>query len=122
MARRSSEVELCFDSMTDLITNLAGGLILVVMLLIGLTREAPKTLENRPAAGTGKQNDSEKSTRALGERLNNLQVDTARVNIDITSDEQLLRTVDLSSVGITVGWPDSSIWESSDRTQSSSFP
>ena len=36
--------------------------------------------------------------------------------------QTILRTVDLSSVGITVGWPDSSIWESSDRTQSSSFP
>jgi hypothetical protein len=38
-ARRSTEVELCFESMTDLITNLAGGLVLLVLLLMGLTRE-----------------------------------------------------------------------------------
>ncbi len=93
MARRNSEVELCFDSMTDLITNLAGGLILVVMLLLGLTREAPKTLETRPGS-VGKQTTGEKPTNELVRRLNHLQVDTIRVDAEISADEQLLRELD----------------------------
>lgn len=89
MARRS-EVELCFDSMTDLITNLAGGLILVVMLLLGLTREAPKTLESDPNSATGKKTAGEKSTRELFKRLTALELETARVNSEITADEFML--------------------------------
>ncbi len=41
MAKRNpSTIELCFDSMTDLITNLAGGLVLVALLVLGMTHEA----------------------------------------------------------------------------------
>ena len=89
MARRNSEVELCFDSMTDLITNLAGGLILIVMLLLAITREAPKPLEPRPGSA-GKQTSGEKSTLELSKRIFNLKIDTDRVDNEIIVDKQQL--------------------------------
>lgn len=94
MARRTSEVELCFDSMTDLITNLAGGLILVVMILLALTREAPRALDLRPAGTAGKPAADEKPTRELVDRLNNLHADLARVNDAVGADERLLKELD----------------------------
>lgn len=90
MARRNSEVELCFDSMSDLITNLAGGLILVVMLLLGVTREAPKELAIDPDAATGKKTAGDKSTRELFRRLTALELETANVDAEIASDEAML--------------------------------
>ena len=93
MGRRNSEVELCFDSMTDLITNLAGGLILIVMLLLALTREAPKTIKANSVGKSGK-NDGEKPTRPLFEKLNILQADTARMNEGISSDAAQLKSLE----------------------------
>lgn len=60
--RRTSQLELCFDSMTDLITNLAGGLVLVVLLLLGMTQETKKvesevefaTMVKKKGIGSGK--------------------------------------------------------------------
>ncbi len=90
--RRRSEIELCFDSMSDLITNLAGGLILVVLLLMGLTREAPEHAGPRPgqkSAAPGSQ-----SPRKLVERLNNLRADLDRVNADIDTSKKELDELD----------------------------
>jgi hypothetical protein len=39
--RRENTVSLNFDSLTDTITNLAGALILVVVLVLGMSRDAP---------------------------------------------------------------------------------
>ena len=89
MARRNSEVELCLDSMTDLITNLAGGLILVVMLLLGLTREAPKTLDTK-SSSVGKESTGEKSTAELVRKLQQLKNETDVVNLEIEADEARL--------------------------------
>lgn len=93
MARRS-EVELCFDSMSDLITNLAGGLILVVMLLLAVTRESPRTVELDANAATGKAVVGEKSASELSQRLKVLEIETARVDADISEDVQLLKVLD----------------------------
>lgn len=48
--RRVGEVSLTFDSMTDLVTNLAGGLILLVLLLAGLTRGSARQARGGPEA------------------------------------------------------------------------
>jgi hypothetical protein len=91
MARRNSEVELCFDSMTDLITNLAGGLILVVLLLLGVSREASRLSDDRPTGTAGNKKEGEKSIRPLSQRLNDVRADTERVDADINADMQLLQ-------------------------------
>lgn len=98
MARRS-EVELCFDSMSDLITNLAGGLILVVMLLLAVTRESPKTIDNVPAGGSSK-GEADKSTRVLTERLLQLRLETERLNEEIDADESLIKELDQKAAAL----------------------
>lgn len=40
MARRVSQLDLNFDGLTDAVTNLAGTLILIALLLMGLTQAA----------------------------------------------------------------------------------
>ena len=68
MGSRKTEVELCFDSMTDLITNLAGGLILVVLLLMGMTQAAPRSPQaDRPPGRVARRRGS--GTSALVVRL-----------------------------------------------------
>lgn len=77
--RRSSEVVLCFDSMTDLITNLAGGLLLIVLLLLGITRPALSQTPPRPAA-KDQRGDGDKSVAPLRERVNLLQREIGEVD------------------------------------------
>jgi hypothetical protein len=91
---RKSDVELCFDSMSDLITNLAGGLILVVMLLLAITREAPKTIVVDPNMAAGKKTAGEKSARELFQRLTAIELETARVDAELAADESLLKELD----------------------------
>ena len=98
--RRRSEMELCFDSMSDLITNLAGGLILVVLLLMGLTREAPRMADLRPSPGQADPKQGSQSPRKLVERLNNLRADLAQVNADIDDYEQDLDELDRKAADI----------------------
>jgi hypothetical protein len=93
MGRRNTEVELCFDSMSDLITNLAGGLILVVMLLLCVTREAPKASDFGPG-GSWKRSAGEKSSRELFNRLSLLQIEAARLDDGIAADERSLRDLE----------------------------
>lgn len=82
--RRNSEVELCFDSMTDLITNLAGGLVLIVLLLLGITRDAPPPVPEKPkpVAKVGTKTE-EKSIRPLQDRLNQLRIELDAANKDM---------------------------------------
>jgi hypothetical protein len=93
MGRRNSEVELCFDSMSDLITNLAGGLILVVMLLLCVTREAPKAADPE-FGGNGKRTAGEKPSRELFNRLNLLQIEATRLEDGIATDGRTLRELE----------------------------
>jgi hypothetical protein len=91
---RKSEVELCFDSMTDLITNLAGGLILVVLLLLGMTQAAPRTLQPRPGPDQGSPKDGERDIRPLVVRLALLQADLDAVNEAIDADAKQLKKLE----------------------------
>src|SRR3954451_23027291 len=89
--RRSSEVELCFDSMTDLITNLAGGLILLVLLLLGLTREAPAPAAAAPEPAAEGKKGSEKSAVPLLEQVNQLRAASERVDKDVSLLQERMR-------------------------------
>jgi hypothetical protein len=73
--RRDSDVELSFDSMTDLVTNLAGGLILVVLLLMGMTRNAQPVVED-------------KSVRQLYELANELRAEIQAVDQHLRRSEE----------------------------------
>ena len=90
--RRNSEVELCFDSMTDLITNLAGGLILLVLLLMGVTRDAAKKQEPKPKELTGAelQKEVEKSSRPLQDRMAQVQIEIASADREVNAFEKRL--------------------------------
>lgn len=90
--RRNSDVELCFDSMTDLITNLAGGLMLVVLLLMGLTREAPKAAEPRAHGADAPR--AERSHHPLVERLDTLKPEIDSVNTSLVEAEQNLERLE----------------------------
>jgi hypothetical protein len=90
--RRVSEVELCFDSMTDLITNLAGGLVLVVLLLVGLTREAPPA--PTPTPSPGKPREGEKSPAVLYKRVLLLHAAIKQAEGDIARDRAEVKQLD----------------------------
>lgn len=93
MGQRRTDVELCFDSMTDLITNLAGGLILIVLLLLAITRIAP-----RPAASPGVEaaapHAGERPVRPLLTRLDRLQDDLDEVNGAVANDGSRLKALE----------------------------
>jgi hypothetical protein len=81
--RRTSEVELCFDSMTDFITNLAGGLILLVLLLLGVTRESPAQTQPLPPTPSGQEGMGEKPISPLEVRVTMLRSQILRIEKDI---------------------------------------
>lgn len=86
--RRNAEVKLCFDSMTDLITNLAGGLLLLVLLLLGVTGDASS--QTRPPPGAADQTGkaaAEKSPRPLEERVRRLDQAVQQVEEQIKTLE-----------------------------------
>jgi hypothetical protein len=88
--RRTSNVELCFDSMTDLITNLAGGLILLVLLLLGVTREASSQSPPPPAVPEGTRDAGEKTVRPLRNQINLLRAEIAAIEQDVKGLEAQL--------------------------------
>jgi hypothetical protein len=88
--RRTSEVELCFDSMTDLITNLAGGLLLLVLLLMGLTRESSAQAPQAVPQEKGPKDAAEKSVRPLLDRINRLKGEIRRADEQIRELDQRL--------------------------------
>lgn len=81
MRRRRSDLELCFDSMTDLITNLAGGLVLVVLLLMGVTREARPVAASRP--DDQPESPAARSIRPLDARFVELRGAAEEVSADV---------------------------------------
>ncbi len=80
--RRSGGPEMNFDGLTDAVTNLVGALILLVMLCMGITREAfaqdrdPRPPNPGPGSG-------EKPTADLQRRINLLRAEIARVEEDV---------------------------------------
>lgn len=89
--RRASQLELCFDSMTDLITNLAGGLVLVVLLLLGMTQES-KSVEQQAefAAPKKKSEGGAKSIQPLEFRSQALRAEIAAVEKNMSTLEAKL--------------------------------
>jgi hypothetical protein len=49
-ARRGEELELTFDSLTDVITNLVGGLIMLIVLVVGATQAKSGGVPYLPSA------------------------------------------------------------------------
>ncbi len=84
--RRNTGFELCFDSMTDLITNLAGGLILLVLLLLGVTRE----IRSAPADPDERNGADPKSLAPLRTRINLLRSEIAAVEQNLKNLEAKL--------------------------------
>jgi len=88
--RRSGKTELSFDGLTDSVTNLVGALILLVVLIIGVTREAVSQQQpperNKPAVP---KNAGEKSIRPLQDRVNqlNAQINGVDNNIQVLKNE-----------------------------------
>lgn len=85
--RRSSQIELCFDSMTDLITNLAGGLVLVVLLLLGMTQETRKVDVQAQFAAAKKKEGGGKSLRPLELQAVSLRAEIARIEKEMKTLE-----------------------------------
>lgn len=89
--RRASQLELCFDSMTDLITNLAGGLVLVVLLLLGMTQESKKVEQQAEFAAAKKKSEGgAKSIQPLEIRSQALRAEIAAVEKNMSTLEAKL--------------------------------
>jgi hypothetical protein len=102
MARRrgSGGIELNFDGLADSVTNLVGALILLVLLIIGVTREAvSQTTETPPRSQGGNENaDGEVPLTPLANRAESLRSQLRSAERDIAEIdgnlEQLTQEVD----------------------------
>lgn len=107
--RRRNELELNFDSLTDLITNLAGGFILLVLLLMGVTRPAQSqnkgAAESAPTPAPAAPESGDRAATPLRLRLNALRTQVQSVDQEIgklredlpslrTEVDELLKKVD----------------------------
>lgn len=84
--RRRTELDLNFDSLTDLVTNLAGGFILLVLLLMGVTR--PASSQNQPPPPPSPKENSggdaeQKSMAPLLARVNQIKAQVKGVDQEI---------------------------------------
>jgi hypothetical protein len=86
MARRNTQVELCFDSMTDLICNLAGGLILIVLLLLGLPGGSPSTAPASEAEEV--KVEGPQSMEPLLRQINEIRAEIRGVDKELESMER----------------------------------
>ena len=92
MAKRNpAQIELCFDSMTDLITNLAGGLVLVALLLLGMTQEVKHVHQaSEFATAKKKQEGGSKSLSPLERQSEILRAELVAMEKNIASLEAKL--------------------------------
>jgi hypothetical protein len=89
MAKRApAQVDLCFDSMTDLITNLAGGLVLVVLLLLGMTQDSKKP-ERPPEFAPEK-----KQTEGGSKSIHPLEVQSQLLRLQIKKLDESIAALD----------------------------
>ncbi len=87
--RRVSEFSLNYDSLTDLITNLAGGLIMLVLLLFGLTKG---TSEEARARDTQQRTPTAKNDEDATRKAAKLKAEVRVLEEQGTeTDEQLAR-------------------------------
>jgi hypothetical protein len=71
--RRVSELSFNFDSLTDLVTNLAGALIMIVLLFFGLSSERVKRAAREASMGTARGGEPQSDNSS---RLPALRVET----------------------------------------------
>jgi len=93
MARRSNELELNFDGLTDSITNLVGALIILVVLLVAITRPAS---DNRPSPGETRASDvtdsqGEKTAEEMLRQVQTLRQQIQSADREIAAMERRLR-------------------------------
>lgn len=89
--QRSGNVELNFDGLTDSVTNLVGALILLVVLIIGITREAVSQPALRRNSRPGDAPVRQKSIRPLQNRVNLLRAQINGVDRNIDSLKRELK-------------------------------
>lgn len=85
--KRNSELQLNFDGLTDSVTNLVGDLILLVVLLIGVTKEAVRAPAESLSIETGENKKAPKSIVPLLDRINLLQSELQQVHREVAQLE-----------------------------------
>lgn len=81
-SRRTNQLEMNFDGLADSVTNLVGALILLVVLVIGLTKDAPlRAAPPSPEPSTGE--GGEKPILPLQQRIAVLQTQVRQVDASI---------------------------------------
>jgi len=83
--RRHDKIELSFDGLTDVVTNLAGALILLVVLVLSVTRLAQAPGGAPPATSPGK-----KPIAPVIEEIYHLEQEIAAVHQQILQIEESL--------------------------------
>ena len=90
--RRNTEIELNFDGLTDAVTNLVGALILLVLLLVGVTREyvifAQPTAPPPPAPNMDEPLEGPKTLDELHRQVAVLRAAIIQADQEITELEQ----------------------------------
>lgn len=84
MARRnrSNALELNFDGLADSVTNLVGALILLVVMIIGVSKDAITQAETPPSVQSGKEG-SDKPTLPLKQRIALLEAEVSHMDASI---------------------------------------
>jgi len=83
---RSQRVRFNFDSLTDTITNLTGALILIVVLVLGLTRQ----MSTSGSPGSGEPLSGGKPIAPLLQEVEQLDLQIIAVDDEIRALEELL--------------------------------
>lgn len=92
--RRPNHFDLNFDSLTDLITNLAGGFTLLVLLLWGITQQGEDNMAYSPKhtpmpkTASGKRDAGDQSLIPLQKRAIALRAETQGFQRDLDQLEQ----------------------------------
>ena len=85
--RRRSQVELNFDGLTDSVTNLVGALVLIVVLLIGVTREAIYSAPTAAEVPAEEAAEGPKSVEELFTQVEILREQIRRTDLGIRKNE-----------------------------------
>ncbi|HUG92361.1 MAG TPA: hypothetical protein VML55_16095 [Planctomycetaceae bacterium] len=89
--RREQQFNLNFDGLTDSVTNLVGALILLVLLIIGISREALS--EDKPPPSPQPPEIGQKSIIPLQHRVTLLQSQVHAVDVEITALDVRMNTL-----------------------------
>jgi len=86
-------IELNFDGLTDAVTNLAGSLVLLVVLIFAISREQPLRPDQQPERFEH-QGYGEKTVKALLARINDLKAQIKREEEQISRLESAIESLE----------------------------